>query len=157
MAPSPLHAAGALPYNGLSQEDDMTLKQILKKTACSVLVFAATAGWPVAALANERSEIANAATHAGLAAQATDLIGVHTHLHHTLNCLVGPKGMGFDAKEINPCANAGDGAIPDAADATHKMALEDAANTARAGVVATDFAAAKKDATDTHAALNAMK
>ena len=41
------------------------------------------------------------------AAQATDLNTVHMHLHHALNCLVGPNGKGFDAKEMNPCAHAG--------------------------------------------------
>ena len=65
---------------------------------------------PVAALADAHSEIVNAETHAGLAAKGTDLAAVHMHLHHTLNCLVGPSGAGFDAKEINPCANAGSGA-----------------------------------------------
>ena len=43
--------------------------------------------------------------------------GVQAHLHHTLNCLVGPGGDGFDAKQMNPCAQAGNGAIPDAKDA----------------------------------------
>ena len=112
---------------------------------------------PVQALADENSEITNAATHAGLAAQAADLGGVHTHLHHTLNCLVGPKGVGFAANEINPCANAGNGAIPDAADAAHKASLEAAANTARAGIAATDLATAKKAASEAETALKAIK
>ncbi len=135
----------------------MTRKRKFGKTACSVLVLAAAAAWPVAALADEHSEIANAATHAGLAAQAADIGGVHTHLHHTLNCLVGPKGAGFDAKELNPCANAGNGAIPDATDAASKTALEAAADKARTGIAATDLATAKKVATDTETALKAIK
>lgn len=135
----------------------MKRKSIIGKTACSVLVFAAAAAWPVTAMADEHSEIANAATHAGLAAQAADVAGVHTHLHHALNCLVGPKGTGFAANEINPCANAGNGAIPDAADAAHKASLEAAANTARAGIAATDLAMAKKDASDAETALKAIK
>ena len=57
------------------------------------LLFAATAF----AAVDLGSEINNAATHAGLAAQAADINGVHTHMHHALNCLVGPKGDGFDA------------------------------------------------------------
>ncbi len=135
----------------------MTRKQKFATTTCSALVIAAVVAWPLAALADEHSEIANAATHAGLAAQAADLNGVHTHLHHTLNCLVGPNGTGFAANEINPCVNAGNGAIPDAADAAHKTTLEAAANTARAGIASADLTAAKKDATDTQAALNAIK
>ena len=50
--------------------------------------------------------------HAGYAAAAADIAGVHAHLHHALNCLVGPGGNGFDAKEINPCAHAGNGSFP---------------------------------------------
>ena len=65
--------------------------------------------------ANSASEITNAAMHAGLAAQASDIAAVHAHLHHTVNCLVGPGGAGFDLKELNPCANTGGGAIPDSA------------------------------------------
>ena len=135
----------------------MTRKRKFVKTACSVLVLAAAAAWPVAALADEHSEIANAATHAGLAAQAADISGVHTHLHHTLNCLVGPKGVGFDAKELNPCANDGNGAIPDATDAASKTELEAAADKARTGIAATDLATAKKVATDTETALKTIK
>jgi hypothetical protein len=129
-------------------------------TAGPALAFAVVAGAmlvPIPALADWHSETVNAATHAGLAAQAADINGVHTHLHHTLNCLVGPKGTGFDAKELNPCANAGNGAIPDAADAAHKTALEAAANTARAGIAATDLATAKKAASDTETALKGIK
>ena len=72
---------------------------------------------PLAAQADAKSEIVTAGTHAGLAAGSADLAGVHSHLHHALNCLVGPNGTGFDAKELNPCAQNGHGAIPDSADA----------------------------------------
>ncbi len=138
----------------------MAHKRTDGRMAGFALAFAAAAGvtlFPLQAMADEHSEIANAATHAGLAAQAADLGGVHTHLHHTLNCLVGPNGTGFATNEINPCVNAGNGAIPDAADAAHKASLEAAADTARAGIAATDLAAAKKSATDAQAALNAIK
>ena len=74
------------------------------------------------------AEITTAATHANLAAQADSINGVHTHLHHVLNCLVGPAGSGFDAKELNPCANSGTGAIPDKADASKAEAQIKAAN-----------------------------
>jgi len=68
---------------------------------------------PGAALADGHSEIVLAEQHAGLAAGSGDIAMVHAHLHHTLNCLVGPGGAGFDANQMNPCANAGHGAIPD--------------------------------------------
>jgi len=107
--------------------------------------------------ADVAGEISTAATHATLAAQATALDGVHTHLHHTLNCLVGPGGSGFDAKQINPCAGAGSGAIPDESDAAKKKSLEGAANTTRAGIAAADMATATKAASEVASELKALK
>jgi hypothetical protein len=98
------------------------------------------------ALADANSEVVTAATHASLAAGASDLAGTHTHLHHTLNCLVGPGGNGFDAKELNPCAQNGKGAIPDTTDPTKKASLEKAADKVRAGIAAADFKTAQADA-----------
>lgn len=107
--------------------------------------------------ADVNGEISTAATHADLAAQAADLDGVHTHLHHTVNCLVGANGTGFDKAQINPCAGSGNGAIPDMADAAKKKALEAALAKANAGIAASDIAAAKSDATATAAALKAIR
>ncbi|HVE05042.1 MAG TPA: hypothetical protein VNB30_13385 [Rhizomicrobium sp.] len=107
--------------------------------------------------ADVAGEISTAATHATLAAQATALDGVHTHLHHTLNCLVGPGGSGFDAKQINPCAGSGAGAIPDESDAAKKKALEGAADTTRAGIAAADMATATKAANQVASELKAVK
>ncbi len=98
------------------------------------------------ALADASSETVTASTHAELAANAGDLDGVHTHLHHTLNCLVGPGGNGFDAKELNPCAQSGHGAIPDTADAAKKASLESAAGKARAGLASNNVKEARADA-----------
>jgi hypothetical protein len=109
------------------------------------------------ALADAASEVVNAQTHAGLAAAATKIEGVHIHLHHTLNCLVGPAGVGFDAKQMNPCAHAGAGAIPDTTDAAKRKALEAAAAKARDGIAATDFAAAQKAAAETSSMLKAAQ
>ncbi len=47
-------------------------------------------------------EIAAAAQHAGFAAGSSDIAGIHTHLHHAVNCLVGPEGEGFAPKELRP-------------------------------------------------------
>lgn len=107
------------------------------------------------AMADPASEVVNAQTHAGLAAASTTIEGVHTHLHHTLNCLVGPVGEGFDAKQMNPCAQAGAGAIPDTTDAAKKKSLEAAAAKSREGIAATTFAAAQKVAAATAAMLKA--
>jgi hypothetical protein len=113
---------------------------------------------PIPVLAADVSgEIATAATHATLASQATAIDGVQMHLHHTLNCLVGAGGTGFDAKQINPCAGSGSGAIPDMTDAAKKKALETAADSARAGLATTDLGTAQKAATTTAAELKAIK
>lgn len=116
----------------------------------AVLFFSAQA-------ADLGSEIVSARTHAGLAAKASDLAGVHMHLQHTINCLVGPGGDGFDRKAMNPCANSGAGAIPDEADPAIKNVLQAAAERARAGLATTDIGTAQSDATDTAALLAAVK
>jgi hypothetical protein len=113
---------------------------------------------PLAAIAADlNGEIANAAQHSELAAQAGDLAGVHMHLHHAVNCLVGPGGAGFDAKELNPCANNGNGAIPDSGAAAKKQALQAAAAKAETGIASTNYAAAQKIAADTAAMIKAVK
>ena len=126
------------------------MKKIAIITVCAALV-----GITPALAADLGAEINTAATHADLAVQADNINGVHTHLHHALNCLVGPGGNGFDAKELNPCGHSGAGAIPDSTDAMMKKALENAADTARAGIAATDIAAAKADATKANAQIKA--
>jgi len=112
---------------------------------------------PMAARADMHGELVTATTHADLAGQAANIDGVHMHLHHALNCLVGAKGSGFDAAQMNPCANAGNGVIPDTTDAAKKTALEAAVKKAEAGIAETDLAKAKADATATAAALKALQ
>jgi hypothetical protein len=101
-----------------------------------------------AAFADAHSEVVQAATHAGLAAKAGDVDTVHQHLHHALNCLVGPNGTGYDAHEMNPCAQAGNGAIPDTADAAKKKSLQAAADQLAAGIAESDLAKAQAIATE---------
>ena len=103
------------------------------------------------------AEIANAAMHAGLAAQASDLAGVHAHLHHAVNCLVGPAGTGFDAKELNPCANSGGGAIPDTTKASTKATLQAALGKANAGIAAADLVSGQRQASAAAALLKKAK
>ena len=105
-----------------------------------------------AALADGPQAIGTAVQHSGLAANAADIDAVHRHLHHALNCLVGPDGNGFDAAPGNPCADAG-GAIPQTADAAMKMKLEMAATQVRGGIANANIEAAKKVATDVQAML----
>ena len=130
----------------------------IKSNFAKAIGFAALALLPLqAAAADLGGEIANAAQHAGLAAQAGDIAGVHMHLHHAVNCLVGPSGSGFDAKEMNPCANSGNGAIPDSATPAQKKALQAAATKAETGIASTDYAAAQKIASDTATMIKAVK
>jgi hypothetical protein len=128
-----------------------------------LVTFAALAGAPLLfaatafAAADLGSEINNAQTHAGLAAAAADINGVHTHMHHALNCLVGPKGDGFDAKQMNPCAQSGNGAIPDEMDAAKKAKLTAAVTDLTKGIGEMDIAAAKSDATAASTAIASAK
>jgi hypothetical protein len=96
-----------------------------------------------AALADGPQAVATAAQHAGLAAAAGDIAGAHRHLHHALNCLIGPDGEGFDEAAGNPCRDAG-GAIPQTADAQMKENLEDAAMKVRDAIENDDPAAVKE-------------
>ncbi len=98
-------------------------------------------------------EAATGAQHAGLAAQAATIEQVHMHLHHTVNCLVGPKGQGFDANQANPCQKLGNGAIPDTTDPALKAKLTAALAKAQEGLKSDDPTAAKKAATAAQAAL----
>ncbi len=112
------------------------------------------AGAPLPALAGDAAqEISIAAQHAGYAADATIITTVHVHLHHTINCLVGPNGKGFDAKELNPCQGKGNGAIPDTTGTARQQLLENAVARAEAGLASNDLATAKADAAATQAIL----
>jgi hypothetical protein len=92
-------------------------------------------------------EASTAGQHAGMAAGATDIKTVGTHLHMAINCLVGPKGKGFDAKVANPCKDLGNGALADATGAANKKVLNQALVKAEAGLAQKDLAKAKADAT----------
>jgi hypothetical protein len=140
--------------NGATQmEEGEMFRTAVVTSFAGVLFFA-----PDPALAADaNAETTNAAMHAGLAAKAADLAGVHTHLHHAVNCLVGPAGPGYDGKEMNPCANSGSGAIPDSTNPSTKQALEAALAKANSGIAATDLATAQKDAAATEAMLKSAK
>jgi hypothetical protein len=125
--------------------------------SCCFAPLTAALALTTPALADGSSEIVTAATHTELAAGASDLNGVHTHLHHALNCLVGPGGKDFDAKELNPCAQSGKGAIPDTSDAAKKSSLEAAAEKVRAGLAASEMKAAKADASGAASMLKGAK
>lgn len=92
-------------------------------------------------------QVSTARAHAGMALGAADLKLAHTHLHHVINCLVGPSGKGFDAQEENPCKGLGQGAIVDAkGDAASESGFHAAVAKAEHGVKATTLDGAHADA-----------
>ena len=92
-------------------------------------------------------QIATAAAHAGMAMGAADLAMAHAHLHHVVNCLVGPSGKAFDAKAADPCKGQGQGAIVDArGDAATEARLHTALDEAKQGLKTTTLDGAHADA-----------
>lgn len=124
----------------------MTSLYIPKKRWVGLALCAGLVAVPLAALADGSGEISTAAQHAQFAAQATSLKVADAHLHHALNCLVGPKGHGFDKKAANPCKDQGSGAIPDTTDAATKKSLEGIAAHARRALRSHKLETVKKDA-----------
>ena len=122
-----------------------------------VAVISGLLTFPIAAYADAKSEIATAAQHAGLAAAAPNLVQTHMHLHHAMNCLVGPQDADFDKTNTNPCAQQGKGAFPDESDAEIKTKLQNAMSAAADGIASKDEATAKKHATTVESLLNAIK
>ncbi|MEP7209460.1 MAG: hypothetical protein ABI740_01375 [Alphaproteobacteria bacterium] len=130
----------------------------MNKLVVALLTGCTLAGAGVAVAApNAASEIRTAAAHASLAAKASDVQSVHTHLHHVLNCLVGPSGKGFDVTNANPCAGSGNGAIPDSTYPASKKQLRAAAKYAMSGIAQTDLARAQKRAIDVEGAIARAK
>jgi len=95
---------------------------------------------------SSQNEVATAHAHALMAASANTVAMGHTHLHHVINCLVGPKGTGFDAAAGAPCKGQGNGAIPDSkGNAALTGKLESALAAAKAGLQTTDLGAIHDD------------
>ena len=126
------------------------MKQIALLAVCATLIAT-----PV--LADAAAELNIAQNHAGMAAKAADLKTTQMHLHHAVNCLVGPGGKGFDAAAGNPCGKAGNGAIPDSSDAAVKAKLQTIADSAAPSLTTTDLATAQKAAQTTADAIGAAK
>ncbi|MDO8290085.1 MAG: hypothetical protein Q7T44_12780 [Parvibaculum sp.] len=110
-----------------------------------------------AASPQPEKEIAAAATHAGLAAESPDINQVHMHLHHALNCLVGPNGEGYSAKDMDPCSALGNGLLADATGKNQMIGVNAAIVSAKAGLAATDLEKAKAEAAATKATLDTIK
>jgi len=79
----------------------------------AVVVVFGTTGTFAQSMSGMQAEIKTAITHAGFAAKYDTLQEVTLHLHHTINCLVGPNDPLFDAAAGNPCQGQGKGALVD--------------------------------------------
>lgn len=110
---------------------------------------AVAAGLSFAAFAqgSASTEVSTAHAHALMAQSAKNIATAHEHLHHVVNCLVGPNGSGFDAKAGDPCKGQGNGAIPDSAsnDALHSK-LQNALSDAQSGLKSDSLATVQQDA-----------
>lgn len=138
------------------------MKSTLKRHRHTGYVFAAatiTLFTSASAMAADPAEeIATTRQHAEFAAAADNLAGVHTHLHHVINCLEGPEGEDFDADQLNPCQNLGNGVLNDfAGDDNQRAVLEKALHSALIGLGTDEEAAAKKAAGDTVEYLEKVK
>ena len=102
---------------------------------------------PASADADVNKEVSTAAQHAGFAASSKDIKTTQMHLHHVVNCLVGPQGEGFDASFGNPCNGQGSGTISDTVDSAKKASLQQALQQTLDGLKQSDMAAAQKNAT----------
>ncbi len=63
-------------------------------------------------------ELKTAITHAGFAEKYDTTKEVTLHLHHVINCIVGPGDPLFDKMAGNPCQGQGKGIMPDIKTAT---------------------------------------
>ena len=130
----------------------------MKKLLIMGVVAAFTAGFPLAAFAQSQAttEVSTAHAHLLMAQSATTLAMAHTHLHHVINCLVGPKGSGFDAAAGTPCKGQGNGALKDAAsDRALEAKLSSALTAAQNGLKSSSLETVQQDAAKAAAALAA--
>ena len=130
----------------------------MSKFTATCIAGALAAGLSIGAMAqgSATTEVSTAHAHALMAQGATTLGQVQTHLHHVINCLVGPGGAGFDASAGTPCTGQGNGAITDAASDTALAGkLQGALAAAQGGLEATSLATAQADAAKVAAALEA--
>lgn len=109
-----------------------------------------------------RQGVSNAKIHASVAARIDTLPGVHLHLHHVLNCLVGPHGKLYSAKaealSAYHCDQIPYGAAddPHASPKVHKLA-DAAVQEALAGIHAENVQAGHRDAAQVIQTLDAIE
>lgn len=128
------------------------MKHLVRRSPFAFAAFFALSALPFAAhaAANAQQEVKTANAHAMMAQSASTLKMAHAHLHHVLNCLVGPKGEAFDSNALNPCKGMGNGAVPDSASNKALNAqLKKAVSDAQAGLKDDTLQGAHKQAAST--------
>ncbi|MEJ2643963.1 MAG: hypothetical protein P8180_03365 [Gammaproteobacteria bacterium] len=111
---------------------------LLRFVATYALPFLLAAGMPAVASAGSSGaalkQVATAIEHAHFASQGKTTSIAHLHLHHVINCLVGPKGKGFDGAVGDPCKGQGNGALNDFnGPERERVTLKEALSLARIG------------------------
>ena len=82
-----------------------------------------------------------------MSAGSSKLEDVHMHLHHVINCLVGPSGQGYDSTAEDPCKGQGTGAINDVDSKSKQLKkLDEAVKNAKEGLKENDMKKAQKEA-----------
>ncbi len=125
----------------------------LRALGLALLVAGLMAAAPRVHGADLDQEWQGAALHASLAASSTSLDDVHMHVHHSINCLVGPKGAGFDPSQANPCASLGNGVLVDGAASPKLKAAQQALAAGKQALAATTLEAARAAAARMQASL----
>ena len=81
--------------------------------ALAVAVLVGGVNGTFAAEMGMAAALKTAITHAGFAEKYDTMKEVTLHLHHVVNCLVGPGDTMFDKAAGNPCEGQGKGIMPD--------------------------------------------
>jgi hypothetical protein len=110
------------------------LRQLTSLAAATVSVLLLSLSGMTFAAANGSKEVQTAIEHAGFASNAKTTDQVHLHLHHVINCLVGPKGEDYYAAAGDPCKGEGGGALNDVRNPAQQKYLQQALALAKTGV-----------------------
>ena len=138
--------------------------RLIAVTAAIALAGAALVS--TAAFAGIGEELTVAQTHALLAYRSggrgeRGIATARTHLHHVINCLVGPGGDGYDVTPplMDPCAadKTNKGALNDATSPAQKQKVQAAIDLAKANLAITDNARMQEQATALADAIGAAK
>lgn len=111
------------------------------KFATVICAAVALSGTPAWAFDLAVEKIAAQITARSASRNVFKIEDVHQRMQSAINCLVGPKGEGFDAAAPNPCAASGNGLIPDS-DPAKKDAYMEVVARLKAGIATADRAAA---------------